>query len=186
MSDDDRDRSPTPPVGPPNDLPTMFSFSEKQEVSFPHLIAISPSRLHYGVPAHRAYTPVSLPLGTHKLQKLAPNGHAASCPCLRAYTLHEIIRREGVHLSRDHMPRRHASLCPCLRAYTHHRGESAQVAPESPLDRSGRRAGAKRRDVPLWDSGRPATILMSPGQARQTIRAYHLVVLRPREGHMLA
>ena len=27
---------------------------------------------------------------------------------------------------------------------------------------------------------------MSPGQARQTIRAYHLVVLRPREGHMLA
>ena len=81
MSDDDRDRSPTPPVGPPNDLPTMISFAEKQEVSFPHLIAISPSRLHYGVPAHRAYTPVSLPLGTHKLQKLAPNGHAASCPC---------------------------------------------------------------------------------------------------------
>ena len=27
---------------------------------------------------------------------------------------------------------------------------------------------------------------MSPGQARQTIRAYHLVVHRPREGHMLA
>ena len=27
---------------------------------------------------------------------------------------------------------------------------------------------------------------MSPGQARQTIRAYHLVVRRPREGHMPA
>ena len=50
---------------------------------------------------------------------------------------------------------------------------------------------------PVWPSSggetawkivasRPATILMSPGQARQTIRAYHLVVRRPREGYMLA
>ena len=80
MSDDDRDRSPTPPVGPPNDLPTMISFSEKQEVSSPHLIAISPSRLHYGVPAHRAYTPVSLPLGTHKLQSWRPMGTPLRVP----------------------------------------------------------------------------------------------------------
>ena len=35
----------------------------------------------------------------------------------------------------------------------------------------------------ILDRSRPATILKSPGQARQTIRAYHLVVHRPREGH---
>ena len=62
----------------------------------------------------------------------------------------------------------------------------AQVAPEPPLDRSGRRAGAKRPDVLMRDIGRPAILLMSPGQARQTIRTHHSVVHRPREGHMLA
>ena len=67
-----------------------------------------------------------------------------------------------------------------------HRGELAQVAPEPPLERSGRRAGAKRPDVLMQDIGRPAILLMSPGQARQTIRTHHSVVHRPREGHMLA
>ena len=75
------------------------------------------------------------------------------------------------------------SFAPPLLLY---RGATTQVAPGLPLDRSGRRAGAKRLDVLLWDRSRPATILMSPGQARQTIRAYHLVVRRPREGCMLA
>ena len=37
----------------------------------------------------------------------------------------------------------------------------------------------------ISDRSRPATILMSPGQARQTIRTYHMVVRRLREGHML-
>ena len=65
-------------------------------------------------------------------------------------------------------------------------GVTTQVAPGLPLDRSGRRAGAKRPDVLPQDISRPAKLLTSPGQARQTIRTYHMVVRRLREGHVLA
>ena len=61
---------------------------------------------------------------------------------------------------------------------------TTRVAPELPLALVWPSSGGET----AWQyvAGRPATILMSPGQARQTIRAYHLVVHRPREGHMLA
>ena len=72
------------------------------------------------------------------------------------------------------------------------------IAPELPLHRGCDDPGSSWvAPRPVWPSsggemawhivaGPPATILMSPGQARQTIRADHLVVRRPREGYMLA
>ena len=49
MSDEDPSRSPTPPVGPPEAMPPILSFAEKQEVSTRPLasIHIPTSRPHF-------------------------------------------------------------------------------------------------------------------------------------------
>ena len=49
MSDEDPSRSPTPPVGPPEAMPPILSFAEKQEVSTHPLasIHIPTSRPHF-------------------------------------------------------------------------------------------------------------------------------------------
>ena len=149
MSDDDPSRSPTPPVGPPEAMPPILSFAEKQEVSTHPLasIHIPTSRPHFTSALQcpcplgiHACVPALGYLGqTHHLRELAPTGSPLRVPALNswAYTNKAGARWArrfvslpldilGIHtLSESWRPMGSPLRVPApgYLGHTHHRGE---------------------------------------------------------------
>ena len=139
----------TPPSGPP-DLPAVLSFQEQQEVCPP--LPMYPT---FPPPHARATKPEILELCSRfprvcRLELCSPV-YLTPEDILRGYFGWSLAPPYTSYLTWDSWSsapdsRRHIgwSLAPPMSLL---RGELAQVAPESPLERSGRRAGAKRPDV---------------------------------------
>ena len=117
MSDDDPSRSPTPPVGPPEAMPPILSFAEKQEVSTPPLASI--------------HIPTSRPHFTSALQCPCPSGIHACVPAL-GYLGHTHINSESWRLR----ARRSVSLPLDISGIHTTEEKTTQVAPEV-VPRSG-------------------------------------------------